>query len=183
MPSLPCGWSLPPRAITAGRESLLELNTVVFYLEQFIRIKKSQNYDQSWIRKIILMYSRHGRTTNFCESHTELNYVRVSTSICSVLIGCISPDVSKKILLIYQLYSMSCINYILSVNKNYISLKKRFSVVLVLPKVLNPCISPTWAQRVEFKGGITNYPQSVDRAPGARDLTVTTVGERNTVDA
>ena len=75
------------------------------------------------------------------------------------------------------------INYIHSVNKKYISLKKKFSEVLVLPKIRNPCISPTWVQWVEFKGGITNYPQSVDRAPGARDLTVTIVGERNTVEA
>ena len=90
---------------------------------------------------------------------------------------------SKIFLLIYQLYFKWCINYIHSVNKNYIFPPKRFSVVLVLPKILNPSISPTWVQRVEFKGGITNYPQSVDRAPGARDLTVTTVGERNTVDA
>ena len=92
-----------------------------------------------------------------------------------LIIKNISPDLSTVFQVVYQLYS-------LSEQKLYFP-KKRFSVVLVLPKILNPCISPTWAQRVEFKGGITNYPQSVDRAPGGRDLTVTTVGERNTVDA
>ena len=92
-----------------------------------------------------------------------------------LIIKNISPDLSTVFQVVYQLYS-------LSEQKLYFP-KKRFSVVLVLPKILNPCISPTWVQRVEFKGGITNYPQSVDRAPGGRDLTVTTVGERNTVDA
>ena len=95
-----------------------------------------------------------------------------------LIIKNISPDLSTVFQVVYQLYSI----YSLSEQKLYFP-KKRFSVVLVLPKILNPCISPTWVQRVEFKGGITNYPQSVDRAPGGRDLTVTTVGERNTVDA
>ena len=54
-------------------------------------------------------------------------------AIFHLIIKNISPDLSTVFQVVYQLYS-------LSEQKLYFP-KKRFSVVLVLPKILNPCIS------------------------------------------
>ena len=96
-------------------------------------------------------------------------------------IKCISLTESIVFLSLHQMYFYHCINSIsFTVSTVFISLYQLYiyhcincnslTWLLVVPVH----VSYTFLYRVEFCSGIDNYPQSVDRAPGGCDLTVTT---------